>query len=77
MQYRLILLSEHRLIANCLFRYRATPQSPTGVNPAELMVKRRLRTVTTIVIAHTFCASPDTRISYCQCLLIQEYFCAV
>ena len=28
-----------------------------------------LRTVPTIVIAHTFCASPDTRISYCQCLL--------
>ena len=23
-----------------------------------------LRTVPTIVIAHTFCASPDTRISY-------------
>jgi len=27
--------------------------------------------------AHTFCASPDTRISYRQCLLIQGYFCAV
>ena len=26
-----------------------------------------LRTVPTIVIAHTFCASPDTRISYRQC----------
>ena len=24
----------------------------------------KLRTVPTIVIAHTFCASPDTRISY-------------
>ena len=36
-----------------------------------------LRTVPTIVIAHTFCASPDTRISYRQCLLIQVYFCAV
>jgi len=32
-----------------------------------------LRTVPTIVIAHTFCASPDTRISYRQCLLIQVY----
>ena len=31
----------------------------------------------TIVIAHTFCASRDTRISYRQCLLIQRYFCAV
>ena len=30
-----------------------------------------LRTVPTIVIAHTFCASPDTRISYRQCLPIQ------
>ena len=36
-----------------------------------------LRTVPTIVFAHTFCASPDTRISYRQCLLIQGYFCAV
>ena len=36
-----------------------------------------LRTVPTIVTAHTFCASPDTRISYRQCLLIQGYFCAV
>ena len=31
----------------------------------------------TIVIAHTFCASRDTRISYRQCLLIQGYFWAV
>ena len=36
-----------------------------------------LRTVPTIVTAHTFCASPDTQISYRQCLLIQGYFCAV
>ena len=36
-----------------------------------------LRTVPTIVIAHTFCASPDTRTSYRQCLLIQGSFCAV
>ena len=36
-----------------------------------------LRTVPTIVIAHTFCASPDTRISYRQCLLIQGYFCVI
>ena len=38
---------------------------------------RHLRTVPTIVTAHTFCASPDTRISYRQCLLIQGYFCTV
>ena len=39
--------------------------------------KPPLRTVPTIVIAHTFCASPDTRISYRKCLLIHGYFCAV
>jgi len=46
---------------------------------AMLEVKKKLvlRTVPTIVIAHTFCASPDTRISYHQWLLIQGYFCAV
>ena len=37
----------------------------------------KLRTMPTIVIAHAFCASPDTRISNRQCLLIQGYFCAV
>ena len=31
----------------------------------------------TIVIAHTFCASRDSRISYRHCLLIQGYFCTV
>ena len=36
-----------------------------------------LRTVPNIVTAHTFCASPDTGISYRQCLPIQGYFCAV
>ena len=36
-----------------------------------------LRTVPTIVAAHTFCTSPDTPISYRQCLLKQGYFCAV
>ena len=36
-----------------------------------------LRTVPTIVIAHTVCASPDTQISYRPCLLIQGSFCAV
>ena len=34
---------KHRL-ANFLFRYRTTPHSTTGVTPAELMVKRKLRT---------------------------------
>ena len=36
-----------------------------------------LRTVPTIVIAHTFCASPDTGISCRQCLVIKGYFCAI
>ena len=39
--------------------------------------KKFLRTVPTIVTAHTFCASRDTRVSCGWCLLIQEYFCAV
>ena len=34
---------KHRL-ANFLFRYRTTPHSTTGITPAELMVKRSLRT---------------------------------
>ena len=37
----------------------------------------QLRTVRTIVIAHAFCASRDTRIAYRWCSLIQGYFCAV
>ena len=41
------------------------------------IIKLQLRTVPTIVTAHTFCASRDTRVSYGWCLLIQEYFCAV
>ena len=39
-----------------------------------LLPKLLLRTVPTLVIAHTFCASPDTRISYRQFLLIQGIF---
>ena len=50
----------------------------TNTGPAGFrQIETYLRTVPTIVIAHTFCASPDTRISYRQCLLIQGYFCAV
>ena len=36
-----------------------------------------LRTVSTFVTVHTFCASRDTRVSYGWCLLIQGYFCAL
>ena len=44
---------------------------------AKYKTELNLRTVPTIVSAHTFCASRDTRLSYGWCLLIQEYFCAV
>ena len=36
-----------------------------------------LRTVPTIVIAHTFCAYRDIRISYGWCLFLQGYSSAV
>ena len=36
-----------------------------------------LTTVPTIVIAHMFCTSRDTWISYRRCILVQGYFCAV
>ena len=39
---------KHRL-ANFLFRYRTTPHSTTGVTPAELMVKRHLRTKLSLI----------------------------
>ena len=42
-----------------------------------LSLIQHLRTVPTIVIAHTVCASRDTGISYGWCLLMQGYFCAV
>ena len=42
-----------------------------------LSVELELRTVPTIVIAHTFYASRDTRISSRRCLIIQGYFCTV
>ena len=38
------------------------------------LLRKHLRTVPTIVIAHTFCASPDTRISYRQCLINSGIF---
>ena len=41
------------------------------------MFLNELRTVPTIVIAHTFCTSPDAQIFYHQCLLIQGHFCVV
>ncbi|XP_020911109.1 uncharacterized protein K02A2.6 [Exaiptasia diaphana] len=42
------LSMKHRL-ANFLLRYRTTPHSTTGVTPAELMVKRQLRTRLSLV----------------------------
>ena len=42
-----------------------------------LFVLTPLRTVSTFITAHTFCASRDTRVSYGWYLLIQGYFCAL
>ena len=50
--------------------------SLTGSEP-DNNINQYLRTVPAIVIAHTFCASRDTRISHGWCLSIQGYFCAV
>ena len=49
-----------------------------GAAPSEVResFESDLRTVPTIVTAHTFSASRDTRVSYGWCSLIQEYFCA-
>ena len=44
---------------------------------SSLPIQLILRTVPTIVTAHTFCVSRDTRVFYEWCLLIQGYFCAV
>ena len=57
-----------------LVMLKSMGDQPVRVLP---VVITQLRTVPTIVIAHTFCASADTRISYRQCLLIQGYFCAI
>ena len=54
------------------------PLQVAGMFTAEVSVGESvLRTVPTIVTAHTFCTSRDTRVSYGWCLLIQGYFCAV
>ena len=53
-----------------------TPVVTEGTAFLGLRLSLSLRTVPTIVTAHTFCASRDTRFSYRWCLLIQEYFCA-
>ena len=60
-----------------LFRYSKKNCTSYRVCLHAKMTKGSLRTVPTIVLAHTFCASRDTRISYGWCLLIQGYFCAV
>ena len=56
---------------------RETPMQLKMLITEKMYKAIKLRTVPTIVIAHTICASPDTRISYRQCILIQGYFCAV
>ena len=39
--------------------------------------EKSLRTVSTFVTAHTFCASQDTWVFYGWCLLMQGYSCVV
>ena len=64
---------------NAYAKFVGTNKEYYGIFRSGLLNLNRLilRTVPTIVIAHTFCASPNTRISYRQCLPIQVYFCAV
>ena len=44
---------------------------------SNLIVNVFLRTVPSVAIAHTLCASRDTRVSYGSCLLQQGYLCEV
>ena len=63
---------------NLVFRPRLNSYSYFPANLlAENILVLFLRTVPTIFIVHTFCASRDIRISYQRCLLIQGYFCVV
>ena len=50
----------HSGIINGLFPCRS--KETKGASTNDYSLKSELRTVPTIVIAHTFCASPDTRI---------------
>ena len=59
-----------------MFQGHALVMDEMGIHLTTCISRDALRTVPTIVIAHTFCASRDTRISYGWCLLIQGYFCA-
>ena len=72
----LLILLACMLLSEIIVKY-CMLQSKNCCSIARIWFLKDLRTVPTIVIAHTFCASPDTRISYRQCLLIQEYVCAV
>ena len=65
------------LLSQQTFKPILITREMTKVHWLRLYFPGLLRTVPTIVIAHTFCASRDTRISYGWCLLIQGYFCAV
>jgi len=72
--------THNHLTLNCLYdpKAQSSYREFHSTETALLRIKNDiLRTVPTIVTAHTFCASPDTRISHRQCLLIQGYFCAV
>ena len=64
--------NQGRKLKNMLRKFALT----NVIKEPRRITRKTLRTVPTIVL-HTFCASPDTRISYRQCLLIQGYFGAV
>ena len=68
---KILILCLYRKTKKAKVHYYLVQRDQYGI------IARHLRTVPTIVTAHTFCTSPDTRISYRQCLLIQGYFCAV
>ena len=68
-------LCKGKLIMNCVLFYVVSKREEEYNLKGKLL--NILRTVPTIVIAHTFCASPNTRISYRRCLLMQGHFCPV
>ena len=62
-----------------VFRYHILANKPPSFRslPQKIAVKlysKHLRTVPTIITAHTFYASRDTLVSYGWCLLIQDIF---
>ena len=71
-----MFLRPNSITADCKRSIRATQKNRNKFEYLfSIIFETYLRTVPTIVITHTFCASRDTLISYGWCLLIQGYFC--